>query len=127
MAAVAPSIFTVTQTGSGQGAILNQAWTVNSATNPAGAGSYIEVYATGFGALNPPSADGLRRVAGTVTAQLGTLPATVVYAGEAPGYTLGLQQINIQIPMNTPAGPAVPLLLTMGGVNTQSGVTVAIQ
>jgi uncharacterized protein (TIGR03437 family) len=53
--------------------------------------------------------------------------AEVTYAGEAPGFTPGLQQINILIPEDAPVGPAVPIQLMVNGVSTQSGVTVAIQ
>jgi len=53
--------------------------------------------------------------------------AQVVYAGEAPNFTRGLQQINILIPDNAPAGNAVPIQLVVGGVSTQSGVTVVIK
>jgi len=61
-----------------------------------------------------------------VTATVGGMPATVQFAGAAPGY-LGLQQINVLIPANAMlSGPAVALVLTGGGVTTQSGVTVAI-
>jgi uncharacterized protein (TIGR03437 family) len=127
MATVSPAIFTIAQSGLGQGAILNQDEMVNSSTNPAGVGSYIAVYATGLGIFNPPSADGLRRVAGTVTAQLGDIPATVVCASEVPGSTPGLQQINIQIPPNSPIGPAVQLVMAVNGVSTQARVTVAVQ
>jgi uncharacterized protein (TIGR03437 family) len=33
----------------------------------------------------------------------------------------------VLIPANAPTGPSVPLMLTVGGVSTQSGVTVGIQ
>jgi len=41
--------------------------------------------------------------------------------GEAPGYTAGLQQIDIRIPANAPHGPSVPLVSTVGGANTAAG------
>jgi uncharacterized protein (TIGR03437 family) len=50
----------------------------------------------------------------------------VVYAGEAPGYTRGLQQIDFVIPQNAPSGAAVPVRLVVGGISTQTGVTLAI-
>jgi uncharacterized protein (TIGR03437 family) len=85
------------------------------------------VYATGFGDLNPAGADGLRHLALPVTASIGGVAAQVVYAGEAPGYTFGLQQINILIPLDAPTGAAVPIQLTIDNVTTPSGVTIAIQ
>ena len=53
-----PGIFTMDTSGHGQGAIVNQDGTVNSAANPAPAGSIISVYATGEGQTSPGGADG---------------------------------------------------------------------
>jgi uncharacterized protein (TIGR03437 family) len=53
-ASVSPSLFTQTGTGTGQGSILNLDGSTNSAANPIAPGSYISVYGTGFGSLNPP-------------------------------------------------------------------------
>jgi len=124
---VNPSIFTLTVNGAGQGAVLNLNYTVNGPQSPIALGSYIFVYGTGFGSLAPAGADGLQHLVLPVTAFIGGVAAQVVYAGEAPGYTSGLQQINILVPENAPVGPAVPLQLAVGGVDTQSGVTIAIQ
>jgi uncharacterized protein (TIGR03437 family) len=127
---VNPSIFTQTQNGKGQGAILNVNYSVNgpqSPGTPGTPGSYLLVFGTGFGDLGPAGADGLQRLTLPVTATLGGVAAQVVYAGEAPFFTSGLQQINILIPENAPVGPAVPIQLLVDGVSTQSGVTVAIQ
>jgi uncharacterized protein (TIGR03437 family) len=33
----------------------------------------------------------------------------------------------VLIPANVPAGSSVPLVLTIGGVSTQTGVTIGIQ
>ena len=62
-----------------------------------------------------------------VTAKLGTvaIPLTVVYAGEAPGYTKSLQQINLLLPADAPSG-AQQLVLTVGTAQTQSGITLRI-
>ena len=55
VAASAPGIFTMNSSGSGQGAILNQDYSVNSPTQPAAPGSIIMLYATGGGALQSDS------------------------------------------------------------------------
>ena len=44
---VTPGIFTIDGTGTGQGAIVNQDGTVNSAANPAARGSVVSIYMTG--------------------------------------------------------------------------------
>jgi uncharacterized protein (TIGR03437 family) len=111
----------------GQGAVLNLDYTVNGAQSPATLGSYIFVYVTGFGDLNPAGSDGLQHLTLPVTASIGAVPAQVTYAGEAPGYSSGMQQVNILIPENAPVGLAVPIQIMVSGVNTQSGVTIAIQ
>ncbi len=53
-----PGVFTLDSSGSGPGAIVNQNGTVNSATNPASAGSIVMIFATGEGETNPDGTDG---------------------------------------------------------------------
>jgi uncharacterized protein (TIGR03437 family) len=122
-----PGIFSLARSGAGQGSVLNLDGSVNGIANPAIRGSIISIYVTGFGLFNAPGSDGLSRLALPVTALFGSVQATVVYAGDAPGLTLGLQQINILIPTNGPVGSAVPVSLSVGGVSTQAGITLAIQ
>jgi uncharacterized protein (TIGR03437 family) len=118
---LAPGIFTATQNGKGQAAIINQD---NSIETPSPVGSVIAVYGTGFGSL-VAGPDGLKHTALPVTAFVGDVPAAVFYAGEAPGYA-GLQQINVQIPAGAPRGSAVSLRLVINNISTQPGVTIAI-
>lgn len=122
-APVDPALFAANGSGTGQAAVVNQDGGVNT---PSPAGNYISVYGTGFGAFSPPSPDHLRRMAQTVTASVGGISARVLYAGEAPGNTDGLQQINLVVPSNAPSGKNVPLVLTVDGVSTQAGVTLNI-
>ena len=118
----APGIFTVTRNGTGQAAILNQD---GSLSTPTPAGTYVQVYGTGFGPYGPPGADGLKRLAGTVTATLGGAPVTELYAGEAPGWTAGLQQIDVTIPAGTAPG-AGPLVLWAGTAQAHGAVTLMV-
>jgi trimeric autotransporter adhesin len=126
-ATTSPALFTQTGTGKGQGSILNFDGSINSAVNPASQGSYVAVYGTGFGTLNRPAVDGLRHLAAAVAATIGGASATVLYAGEAPGETIGLQQINILIPAGIALGPNVAILLTANGISSQAGVTLAVR
>ena len=74
---VAPSIFSVDLSGTGQAAILNQdGLTVNSSKSPAARGSIVSIYATGEGQTQPGGVDG-RIAAG------GILPAAHA-CGERP-------------------------------------------
>ena len=124
VASAAPGIFTALASGSGQAANVNQDGSVET---PAPAGAIVALYTTGFGLLKTPDSDGLSRVALPVTVFVGEVSATVVYAGEAPGYTRGLQQVDFAIPQDAPRGAAVPVRLVVGGISTQTGVTLAIQ
>ena len=126
-AAVVPGIFTMTGTGKGQAAIVNSDGTINGDTNPATRGTWLSVYGTGFGVFNAAGTNGLRTVAGAVTATIGGVDATVIYAGNTPGATDGLQQFNLQIPAGVTAGTAVPIVLTVNGTPTQTTATVSLK
>ena len=130
-APVVPAIFTLSGTGIGPGAVLNQDYSVNSLANPAAAGSVIMVYGTGFGALDPPAVDGQPGSTATtvfpVTAVIAGIPAEVTYAGAAPGLVAGIAQINVRIPSGLSASFAASVSLMIGSAFTQFGVTIAIQ
>jgi uncharacterized protein (TIGR03437 family) len=51
--AAAPGLATADQSGSGQGAILNQDSSINSPANPAPRGSVISLFGTGEGLVSP--------------------------------------------------------------------------
>jgi len=134
VAPAAPAVYTQTETGTGPGAILNLAGELISATNPAQQGSIIEIYATGGGETDPlgvtgniTPADGsvLKRVSGVDVTVAGQ-PCTVIYAGTAPGFVEGALQINAQLPPGLPSG-AQPLLVSVNGITSSGGVTVALQ
>jgi uncharacterized protein (TIGR03437 family) len=141
--AVTPGVFTQNQTATGPGLIFNSdGHTVNTPNTPAARGSVIAVYMTGGGLTSPPSVDGfitpttpgsvLPKPLLAVTARVGALPATVTYAGAAPGFVAGFMQVNVMIPPNGPSG-IIPLVISLGataisdGTPSQSGVTVAVQ
>lgn len=133
VASTAPAIFTLNNTGAGAGAILNQDLTVNSATNPAAAGSAIAIFANGAGATNPAGVDG--QITGSVlpvpllpvTVTVGGVNAKVLYAGAAPDLVAGVLQVNVVVPSGLASGSAVPVVLTIGGVSSPAGVTVALK
>ena len=133
VAPTSPALFTTTQTGTGQGAILNVNGSVNSSSNPAPADSIIVLYATGGGETAPAGvtgnitpADGPFKLVPGVTVTVGGVPGTVLFAGTAPGFVEGALQINVQMSASVPSG-AQPVVMTVGGVNSQTGVTVAVQ
>jgi uncharacterized protein (TIGR03437 family) len=60
-----------------------------------------------------------------VTATIGGLDAQVLYAGIAPGEPDGVIQINAQVPTTLQPGP-VEVLVNVGGVSSQSKVTITV-
>ena len=68
---------------------------MNGSANPASVGSVVALYGTGGSTV---TSDALPRLVLPVTATVGGLPATVYYAGVAPGLVQGAMQINVQIP-----------------------------
>ena len=128
-----PGLFTADGSGKGQGAILNQDYSINGASNPAAAGSAVMLFGTGGGQtipasidgqLNPLSADG--KLVLPVTVMIGGQAAQVLYSGPAPALVGGVIQINAVIPDGTPAGN-VPIVVQIGTATTTQTVTVAVK
>lgn len=130
---VAPGVFTLNGTGVGQGAVLNQDLTVNSALLPAAPGSSVSIYATGAGVLDPALRDG--EIApnsqsvpiSKVSVKIGGMDAPVSYAGSAPGLVNGVLQVNCTVPATLNPGPAIPVVVQVGTAFSQPGVTIAIR
>src|SRR5206468_5338070 len=133
-APVGPSVYTIDQTGSGQGVILNQdVVTVNSSSRPADKGSIVVIYATGEGQTSPGGVDGqlangpaYPKPVQQVAVNIGGIPAEVLYAGAAPTLVAGVMQINVRIPVDAPSGD-VPVEIVVGTTHSQPGVTVAVK
>jgi uncharacterized protein (TIGR03437 family) len=124
-----------------QAAVVNAAdGTVNSPANPAAAGSYISIYATGQGFVQGAPADGDIPRAGLV--QTSVLPKVFInacyvddaactgetgaenvqFSGLSPQFP-GVWQINVRIPKNTGPGAQVPLFIVMNNYTSQTGPT----
>ena len=130
VAATAPGLFVGT---GGQAASLNQSGSFNAAATPAPKGSIITLYATGEGQTSPLGVTGsvtgamLKNPVAPVTVTIGGVPATVAYAGSAPGFVSGVLQLNVAVPAGAPSGAAVPIVVTIGTVSSPATATVAIQ
>jgi len=129
----APAIFSLAENGSGPGAILNQDNSINSASNPAPAGTEIQIFGTGGGAVVGGATDGTlwpavlgSLVTQPVTATIGGMAAKVDYSGPAPGLVNGAIQVNLTIPSGLTSGPQ-PVVITVGTAQTQAGITVAVK
>jgi uncharacterized protein (TIGR03437 family) len=106
-------------------------------SRPAQAGvDTVVFYALGLGLTSPPAQDGQPSPAGQIAPSHviigesvlpGTgLNVTPAYAGLTPG-SVGLYQINVALPANSPQGSAVPVYLNMGGTVSSNRVDIAIQ
>jgi uncharacterized protein (TIGR03437 family) len=136
VAAARPGIFTHSGDGTGQGSVLNQDQSVNSASSPAPRGSWISIYATGEGITTPAGVDGrvsaykgspLPKAQAACSATIGGQTANVNYCGEAPDFTAGVLQVNAQVPDSISPSSSVPVTITVGGVTSQANVTIAVQ
>ena len=140
LAQFSPGLYTATGNGAGQGAILINGTATLAAPadsqyngQPARRGvDYIDIFATGLGPVTHPPATGapapsgpLAETTNTVTVTIGNVPATVTFAGLAPGW-VGLYQVNVQVPANAPVGGNVPVALSVGGVAANQ-VTMAVE
>lgn len=128
-----PGLFTLNSSGIGQAAALNQNQSVNSASAPASPGDVISLFETGEGLTSPSGIDGMLAASPLpqpllpVSVTIGGQVAQVLYAGGAPGEVAGLMQINVQVPSGVQTGNAVTVLVKVGGVSSQSGVTIAVR
>ena len=99
------------------------------ATRPARVGEFVTLFGIGFGAVaSSPGvgfivtqASGLKA---TLAVSIGGTPATVQFAGLAPG-SIGLYQFNFQIPSTGPSDAAA-LAVTLDGVKIQPTLYMAI-
>lgn len=145
VAAAAPAAFTANSSGQGQAAALNPDFSPNGdpAANPqfkrGVKGSYVVLYASGSGtglvntSNGQPAAvkDGesapQNPLIGTLelpVVTIGGKTAVVYFSGLAPGY-VGLWQLNVQIPPDSPSGAALEVLITFGG-QSSNRVTIAV-
>jgi uncharacterized protein (TIGR03437 family) len=130
-----PGIFSMNQSGTGPGAILNWPdYTINTSTNRVAAGGYIMIYATGEGKTDI-AIDGQRvpllepyprPLLTPWTATVGGKTATVIYCGAAPDNVAGLFQLNAQIPLDLPTG-VYEVVIKAGNFASQVGLTVAVK
>ena len=58
----------------------------------------------------------------SVNAWVGGVSADVLYGGVAPGLVTGVLQVNVRVPAGVSG--SVPLLISVGNAQSQSGVTV---
>ena len=134
VAPTAPGLFTVSETGSGAAVAINFDGTLNSTTNPSPRSFPVLLYATGEGQTDPTGSDGA--VAGgefvktpfaPVSLTIGGQAASVVYAGSSVGSLAGVMVVEAIVPAGAAAGAAVQVVLTVGGVASQTTATISLK
>jgi uncharacterized protein (TIGR03437 family) len=129
VAAAAPGLFAQNASGSGPGAVLNQDNSLNGPGHGAANGSVVQVFLTGEGLTTPQAATGAITTAAPVQPVgvfINGQQVPWAYAGEAPGMVAGVMQLNVQIPLYWPSG-ALAIQVSVGGIMSQSGITVTVQ
>ncbi len=138
---VSPGIFSVDSSGAGQGAIQISNTAIFAAPSgsmpgnqarPVNRGESITIYCSGLGDVSPCPATGspsaVSPLSGTLvtpSVTIGGAPAIVSFAGLTPGF-VGLYQVNAQVPNAVPSGGQVQVMMTIGGVSSNT-VTIAVQ
>ena len=131
VAAVSPGIF-MYNASAGAGVVLHAAdFSLVTSSSPAQPGEYLSIYCTGLGPVNiavqsgtpAPSTPPLAMTQMTPTATIGNASALVTFSGLAPGF-VGVYQVNLQVPANTPPGNQ-PLVISTDGY-TSNTATVPI-
>jgi uncharacterized protein (TIGR03437 family) len=133
VAAADPAVFTPSGSGQGQGHIYIEPGNILAGSStPATAGDTLTMYCTGLGAVNQPATAGsaapsnpLAYTANTVSVTIGGQPATVPFAGLAPGFA-GLYQINAKVPSGVPTGDQIPVVIMVDGISSPV-VTIAVK
>jgi uncharacterized protein (TIGR03437 family) len=149
VAPTAPGLFSADGSGTGEAAAINTsattgAVTLNSTTSPAHIGDTVSFYLTGEGNYNttllqgavttntgfiiPLTLSPLPQISPTPTVQIGGVDASagVGYAGVVPGSIIGVLQINVVVPTGSSTGASVPVVISIGGNSTQSGMTINV-
>jgi uncharacterized protein (TIGR03437 family) len=119
------------QYGPGPIIALHPDGSYNSTTNPVARSSYVSIWATGQGLVDPAGVDGEtippaapKSVRLPVKVSVGGVDAA--WFGAVLTYT-GVIQVNVGIPSNAPTGSAVPLILTVGTASSRKDATIAIK
>lgn len=135
----APGIFSVNQSGTGQGAILignsgmlaAQSGAFRNA-RPVQRGETISIFCTGLGAVSnqpltgsAPDSARLSSSTGAPRLTVGGAVANVTFAGLAPGF-VGLYQVNAEVPVNAPIGSSVLVQLNAEGILSNL-VTISVE
>jgi uncharacterized protein (TIGR03437 family) len=141
LAGSAPGIFSINSQGTGQGSVLiadtgelaaPAGGVFATPVRPAKPGEPVSIFCTGLGDVSNRPPSGTAALAAPLSTTLaitgvtiGGLPALVTFSGLSPGFA-GLYQVNAQVPQGVRAGDDVPVVVTIGGANSNP-VTIAVR
>ncbi|MGA2329050.1 MAG: hypothetical protein ABSH05_22510 [Bryobacteraceae bacterium] len=128
VAAAVPGIFRYPL--STQGVVVQEAG-FNSDQLPVERGQIVWFYVTGEGQTVPAGVDGKLPLApnwpapaDALTVTFGGVPGRVDFKGLVYA---GVLQLNVWVPANAPVGSNVPLTVTVGGISSPVGTTIAVK
>ncbi len=131
VAVAQPAIFTVDQSGKGQGSIYAPGHLVNR-ENAATTGDVIVIYCSGLGVVDPPVRAGdpaplspLSQIVHPKSLTIAGVQAQVRFAGLSPG-SIGLYQVNAVVPDGIPPSDQAQVILTVAGQSSPP-VTMAVR
>jgi uncharacterized protein (TIGR03437 family) len=140
VSAASPALFTFGSSGTGAAAAFNVTtggvWSLNTEANAVPRGSVLVFYGTGAGITNSHGADGsiptiptppVSYTSPVAEVTIGGKTASVDYFGPAPGLVDGVFQLNVMVPMDSPTGKAVAVVVKIGTAESPAGVTVAVK
>jgi uncharacterized protein (TIGR03437 family) len=114
----APMVVQIDAVAPGLIQVVTAAGAPVSVSSPARPGDVLLLFGTGLGAVVPPVAAGaaapLASVTSTVRVRLNGTELTPFFAGLAPG-TVGVYQINVQLPANLAPAASLELFVTVNG------------
>jgi uncharacterized protein (TIGR03437 family) len=123
----APAFLTQNGAASGPARVITSKGAPVSLALPASPGDTLVVYATGLGPTNPPTPTGSPTAANplamTPVLTVGGVKAAVSFAGTAAAL-VGAVQINFTVPAGVQG--TQPLVVSIGGVNSNSAVTLPL-
>ena len=128
MAPATPGFFTISQTGRGPIAALNEDNTLNTPENRIARKGIIQLFGTGQGFVPNAPPDGTPASGQTPTPVkprvfIGTDELSgddITYSGLAPGF-VGLWQLNIRIPDKVVPGPTVQVAVLLNNIPSTQG------
>lgn len=95
-------------------------------SNPVRRGEVLFMFGNGFGRVTPDLASGAAAPANLLLSAalrpqvtIGGRPAEVLFAGLAPNF-VGLNQLNLRVPLDAPLGFNIPLVITSGGNSSET-------